>query len=103
MKQKMTKQELIDEILDQFDFEKVHLTMKALGWEWMDVGVPEAPNLRKSARRLLQEATKSPSPYSKISSGGFVVEKDVDGFLELRFEVSSWNTFDSFDDVEVTE
>ena len=30
----ITQQQLIDEILDQFDFEKVKKVMDALNWTW---------------------------------------------------------------------
>jgi hypothetical protein len=104
----ISKQELIDEILDQFDFDKVKQVMDALQWEWsMESGshVPDIPEMRKLARRLLKQvAGKSPYDYY-AATGGFCVEKDADGFLELRFEVTSWNTWDSFDPntVEIEE
>ena len=28
----------IDNIMDWFDFERVHKTMKALRWEWVEIG-----------------------------------------------------------------
>lgn len=99
----ISKQDLIDEILDQFDFDKVKQVMDALQWEWsMGSGsrVPEIPEMRKTARRLLKEVVEKP-PYNYSATGGFHVEKDADGFLELRFEVTAWNTWDSFDPNEV--
>lgn len=104
---KISKQDLIDEILDEFDFDKVKQVMDALQWEWsMDSGsrVPEIPEMRKFARRLLKEVVEKP-PYYYSGTGGFHAEKGADGFLELRFEVTNWNTWDSFDPntVEIEE
>ena len=98
----ITQQELIDEILDQFDFEKTKEVMDALEWKWgmakwgtgTEALVPDIPELRKQAREMLWELIRSNSVM--IKAGGFVVEKDYEGTLELRFEVSSWNTWDSF-------
>ena len=98
----ITQQELIDEILDQFDFEKVKKAMDALNWTWgmgkwgtgTEALVPDIPELRKQAREMLWDLVRS--KYRMIKTGGLVVEKDDDDTLELRFEVSSWNTWDSF-------
>ena len=93
----ITQQELIDEILDQFDFEKVKEVMDALDWKWAmgpEPHVPDIPELRKKARKLLWDLVRSNSVM--IKTGGFVVEKDYEGTLELRFEIAAWNTWDSF-------
>jgi len=77
----------IDEILDEFDFEKVHKVMVALGWEWYDTdGVPSIAELRKKARHLLKELVNS--KHQSIGTGGFTAYMH-DGLLGLRFEVSS--------------
>jgi len=48
-------QKMIDEVLENFDFEKVYLTMKALRWRWGTV--PQTPppmeKLRETAEYLL--------------------------------------------------
>ena len=103
----ITQQELIDEILDQFDFQKVKEVMDALNWTWgigTESHVPDIPELRKKAREMLWDVIRS--KHRMISGGGLVVEKEEpiyrggrmfkDDTLELRFEVTSWNTWDSF-------
>ena len=93
----ITQQELIDEILDQFDFQKVKEVMDALNWTWAigtESHVPDIPELRKQAREMLWDAIRS--KHRMIKTGGFVAEKEDDDTLELRFEVTSWNTWDSF-------
>ena len=63
--------------------------------------VPDIPELRKQAREMLWELIRSKNRMIKM--GGLVVEKDDDDTLELRFEVTSWNTWDSFPpDTKVT-
>jgi hypothetical protein len=100
----ITQQELIDEILDQFDFQKVKEVMDALNWTWAigtEALVPDIPELRKQAREILWDLVRSKGRM--IKAGGLVVEKVDDDTLELRFEVSSWNTWDSFPpDTKVT-
>lgn len=100
----ITQQQLIDEILDQFDFQKVKKVMDALNWKWAmgtESHVPDIPELRKQAREMLWDLIRSKDRM--IKSGGLVVEKDYDDILELRFEVTSWDTLDSFPpDTKVT-
>jgi len=77
----------IDEILDEFDFEKVHKVMTALDWEWYSTdGVPSIAELRREARRLLKDLVNG--RHQSISTGGFTAYMH-DGLLGLRFEVSS--------------
>ena len=101
----ITQQELIDEILDQFDFQKVKEVMDALNWTWAigtESHVPDIPELRKQAREMLWDVIRSKGRMIK-TGGGFVAEKEDDDTLELRFEVTAWNTWDSFPpDTKVT-
>jgi len=81
----------IDNIMDWFDFEKVHKTMKALRWEWIDSEekIPCQGEIREKARQLLTQAIES---EMDVSSGGFhVTYISVEGFLKLEFIVSEWN------------
>lgn len=93
----MTKQEAIqqqiDEIMDTFDFGKVHKMMKAINWRWSSCeAVPEEYEIRKRARELLREAAKS----GFVSTGGLTATKtedEEDGVpwvrMELDFGVTS--------------
>jgi hypothetical protein len=86
----MTLDEQIDEIMDNFDFRRVHEMMKAVNWTWGDDGVPEEPELRTHARQLLREIAHQEF-YSSSGSGGFEAFKRKDGgeWLELRWG-QSW-------------
>lgn len=90
--------DMIDDIIDNFDFEKVHQTMVALNWKWAGYKeVPEIPDLRKFARARLKEAH---ARKTTISSGGFkaTYEKwsQIRFTLRLEFIVSDWDC-DSYD------
>lgn len=70
---------LIKEVLSTFDFEKVHKTMVFLNWTWRYEKVPDVLELRRTAERLLKNAsvkclrhynTTRDIPYI-IMSGGF--------------------------------
>jgi hypothetical protein len=65
-----TNQNAIDEIMDNFHFDKVGKVMLALDWHWWDAehGVPSVPEIRKTARRLLKEALDR---KTNIATGGF--------------------------------
>ena len=90
--------ELVDKILDEFDFEKVKKAMDALEWVYHDspdktVSVGE---LRRMARRLLDEVyDKPPSPEYTIGCGGFEAFRfmsvgDPTKYLSLKFVVTEW-------------
>ncbi len=81
--------ELIDEILDEFDFELVHRTMKALEWTWHgSVDSPTIGDLRRAARELLQELLKQDSLHL-VGMGGLFAYRIADT-VGLRFEVTSY-------------
>jgi hypothetical protein len=96
----------IENILDNFEFDKVKKTMDALFWLWYDVvGVPEVADLRKHARRLLIEVGEKVSKSNEISAeaniatGGFKATAykydDTDKiYFRLAFEVATWDNYD---------
>lgn len=73
-------QEQIDEIMDNFDFEKVHKMMMAVNWKWANkeslYSVPTVSELRTCARRLLYRTTDE-GIYA-CGTGGFNVIADKD-------------------------
>ena len=80
--------ELIDEILDEFNFEDVHRTMKALDWTWYGSdSVPSIGDLRRQARKLLQELLKDNNQC--VGTGGLFAYKE-EGLVGLRFEVTRY-------------
>ena len=98
-----TRQEHIDEVMDQFDFGKVAIAMKVLDWKWVSAeeGVPQTGELRREARRLLGFAYDgaiefNESPYT-IGTGGFeaTYSQEYDN-LELKFIMESWETGGEF-------
>ncbi len=96
----------IDDIMDNFDFEKAHKVMTLLDWRWLssldDSGkVPEIHELKACARRLLRnsffDATKAKVKEYAISTGGFYAgyqyyEADKIHNFELKFVVAEWDT-----------
>jgi len=90
----MTKQEAIqeqiDEIMDSFDFQKVHKIMEFLNWEWYE-GVPDIYSLRTAARKHLKQAAEV---KGASGSGGFTanyIEHKSWVRLELYFGLDSIN------------
>lgn len=101
-------QSIIDDIMDNFDFRKVHRVMKYLNWTWASSnGVPEVFELKDCARRLLNECLCSMIMKGEdtwgIATGGFYVhatnykdaepEDDCHIGLKLSFEVESWDGY----------
>lgn len=104
-------QELIDDVMDNFNFHKVHKVMKFLNWTWgfSANGVPEIYELKETARRLLNECLYDLIQHGEdtwnISTGGFCVRatnykdaevEDDDSFrlsLKLSFELEDWDVY----------
>ena len=90
-KEKMKK--LIDKIISDFDFEKVHKVMLAVNWRWGSTnGVPPVGSLVLRAQELLQDVSKMDVGYS-IGTGGFkatkISDEDDGEGLELEFILTS--------------
>ena len=83
-------QNQMDEVMDWFDFEKVHRCMVALNWTWYDVGVPDVPTMRKKVREYMVDAYRV---NGAVGSGGFEVEYNEDTkSFKVRFVVADWDT-----------
>lgn len=101
-------QEIIDEIMDNFDFHRCHRVMEFLDWTYSrpDNGnfvsyTPSIADLRKTARSLLKSAIKEINSNKEqylCKTGGFVVTALlVDGiniYLNLSFEITEWNNYE---------
>jgi hypothetical protein len=98
--------DMINEVLAHFDFEKVHIAMKALNWKWFDTAdIPTVAELKESAEQrmncaidqVLSEKNKEHHDVGWISaSGGFkaMAWKTKKGKLakvQLEFIVSEWD------------
>jgi hypothetical protein len=88
----------IDNIMDNFNFDRVEKAMKATNWTWggAENGIPTQSELRQRARSLLKEvSTKNVTEDSfrwYIATGGFKATKYYDGELELEFIMASWES-----------
>lgn len=94
------RQDMINEVMDKFNFERVHLAMKALNWEWIDLNtnqmsVPSITQLRKAARKLLNKATS----HHCVGSGGFEAKyyppvDDDPEYFTLKFVLHEADSYD---------
>lgn len=92
----------IDNIMDCFDFRKVHDTMVLLNWQWTPIGgVPEEWQIRQEARRLLIYAysnAESTKETSCVGTGGLRAEATFyEGKFEglrLMFVLTEWDTYE---------
>jgi hypothetical protein len=88
-----SKNEQIIEIFSEFDWQRVHKTMIALDWIYRSEGVPSIKKIMNTARTLLERVWKN-GGYS--ATGGFVASKNENGFLNLKFIVSSIDSEEFF-------
>lgn len=91
----MDWQSRIDEVMDNFDFDRVHEVMTAIDWQWQDKGVPEKSELRATARKLMNDVIKMVGEGGEVEylygSGGFEATAYSTGYLNLRFVVADWD------------
>ena len=85
----MSKEELIDkmvtEVLESFDFDRVHRVMRYLDWKWVDgdgtLFFPNHYQLAKKAERLLRDVVQHYECDGYVcSSGGFIAQINNDSF-----------------------
>jgi len=97
----INKQKAIDEIIENFNWRKVHKTMEALDWTWAtsEGKVPTTGALFNCAIKLLHDAYDGAERFKadyKVGTGGFYARATVDEKtkeiyeLRLTFEVASW-------------
>ncbi len=85
------QQKLIDEVMDEFNFDRVHRTMMFLDWKWgMPGTVPSIGDLRRAARARMQECIEK--NWHSIESGGLRAEYDPEtkDWIRLNFVLADW-------------
>jgi hypothetical protein len=95
----------INEIMNEFDFDKVHKCMVGMGWTWFSAkgidGIPSVSEIKLTAHRLLSDLATEYLRNGKtgyIGTGGLQVAYiHKDDFIELKFVVTEWN------DIHATE
>lgn len=105
----INKQEAIDNIVDNFDWDKVHRTMVALKWVWYnngEYGIPNIGQLFDCAIDLLHRAydmSVEQKCNSSIGTGGFYARTFIDEHtkeiisLRLTFELCNWDYYEEID------
>lgn len=108
---------ILDEIMDEFDFEKVKRTMDKLDWKWAFLKrfdpkdgfkektgsyVPTLDEIKQAAANLLWDLATDPDPEITIhATGGFRAERDFSDpenpWMRLSFEVTDWDAAASYE------
>lgn len=87
------------EIMDNFDWARVHKTMKLLKWTWATSAqknrIPSIAEIKRVAEDHLMSLYTSEYFVNEedcsSSSGGFSARKE-NGYLSLSFVVTDWDT-----------
>jgi hypothetical protein len=103
------REQMMDVVIDEFDFDKVHRVMTFLEWKWINehqiLEVPSVPRLKQTARRLLREAYRCWNKFGYSSgvtgSGGFRATfyeagEDGDANFQLLFAVDEQHSYDYY-------
>lgn len=92
-----TLEQHIEEVMDWFDFEKVHRVMTMLDWKWASIdAVPDIPDPRKEVRRLMTPLWNSDNEF--IGTGGFMVRlyrEENWARFGVSFQVTDWDSEDA--------
>jgi hypothetical protein len=105
MKRELVSEEsMINDILENFDWEKCVKTMKALNWTWALVGFPQVHNLKETAKHLLNSSIQGVkekdinfhSSYFSVT-GGLKATAWKNRFgqvvgINLEFVVTDWES-----------
>jgi uncharacterized ferredoxin-like protein len=98
--------DMIKEIMDEFDFDRVETVMDALDWKWRGE-TPTIEDLKDEAERLLRGAAESRLGAFKNEHHGVAIINACGGFearafcnedktkitgLDLAFVVESWDS-----------
>jgi hypothetical protein len=96
----MSKDEKIEEILNNFDFDRVFKTMTFLDWTWLYKGVPSIYQLVVSSKKKLEDSYDYSLEHKEdwgIHSGGLKVRSYYENGkvdLSLEFVLTDWDTLD---------
>ena len=78
------------EILENFNWGKVHQTMTALNWTWEENEVPTIGKLISEAKRLCEEVYER---GGGVGTGGFLARYyKNDDVMTLKFIVEEWQS-----------
>jgi len=80
----------INEILDKFDFEKVHAFMVLTNWKWF-TRIPTVEELRDTAHGLLQTVLAAREQDFSMVTGGLTAYKLAGGEVGLTFELEGYS------------
>ncbi len=88
---------MIEELIEKFDFEKVHAYMESVGWKWYggakEAKVPSIEEMKDMVRYLYRQMLLNPARETAdfiTSSGGFCITQ-MNGHLHLSFNLCDIN------------
>ena len=96
--------DIIEDILDKFDFYRVMTAMRSLNWlvpdDDCEMREPEISYLRKTARDMLRTAAKNAkvgSEFVTVYSGGFFVKAIYDSdklYAQILFSIEKSDNYE---------
>jgi hypothetical protein len=74
----MNNENIVEETIDRFNFDRVHDIMILMDWTWFGSGTPSADELKNEAKRLLNEIIDFKGKYACVGTGGLWAYRLVD-------------------------
>jgi hypothetical protein len=97
-----SEQKMVDNILENFNFQRCYDVMTVLKWSWVAVGIPSIDDLKQSAVEKLQTAIlgvkdKEVREHYYVSSGGIKASAYKNRYnrvvmLHLEFVLTEWDS-----------
>lgn len=93
------KERRIEEVLDNFDFQKVLKVMRLLNWKWAtkngDLKVPSLYQIMSTANMLLNDVVHyiGTNGHKEASCGGLKASVNAKGDLSLSFEITCYTFY----------
>jgi hypothetical protein len=83
-------QEQIGEIFENFGWKRVHCHMTKANWTWQGGGVPDIPEMKRTAIDLLSRLAVEGEPCTAMATGGFRAYWYKPGILALMFLIEDY-------------
>lgn len=106
MEEKQLKEQMIADVMDDFDFVKVHKAMLATDWRFIIASgesvVPDLWRIICRAKEILYSVMKyyGNKESHSISANGFTASIDEEGNLSLQFILENMTVFsDEYDEI----
>ena len=82
----------LEELIEGYNFQKIHSVMNFLNWNWYGKGIPSIENMKDCIRELYNLAIQESNFDTTFGTGGFSLKLYKDGSIYVWFTVCDYQT-----------